>query len=221
MKKQLLAEAFGTMMLIIIGCGAMVLNQTTGGAVGHTAICLIFGATVAILVLSLGHISSCHINPSVSIALWLEKRFEGKKVLPYIAAQIAGAIIGSAILKMIFPSSQTLGATLPEVTTQSAFTIELVISSVLFSTILFITRYTHKVWAIAITIGVVVTIIAYIAGPYTGASMNPARSIGPAIISGNLTYLWLYLLAPTLGMIIPGLVIAKTACSTQPFHSSK
>lgn len=214
MRKQLLAEAFGTMILIIIGCGAMALNETTGGAVGHFAVCLTFGVVVAVLVISLGHISSCHINPSVSIALWLEKRFEGKKVLPYIGAQIAGAIIGSVILKMIFPSSKTLGATLPEVTTQSAFTIELVISSVLFSTILFITHYTHKVWAIALTIGAIVFILAYIAGPQTGASMNPARSIGPAIISGNMTALWIYLTAPTLGMILPGLIIAKSGIRT-------
>lgn len=221
MKKQLLAEAFGTMMLIIVGCGAMALNETTGGAVGHTVVCLCFGVIVSILVFSLSHISSCHINPSVSIALWLEKRFEGKKVLPYIGAQIAGAIIGSVIVKMIFPSSETLGATLPTVTTQSAFTIELVISSILFSTVLLITRYTHKVSVIAITIGAIVFILAFIAGPQTGASMNPARSIGPAIASGNMTALWIYLLAPTLGMIIPGLVIAKTGCNTHTFHSSK
>jgi aquaporin Z len=209
MKKQLLAEAFGTMMLVMIGCGAIALDEETGGAIGHTNVCIIFGVVVTILVFSLSHISSCHINPSVSIALWLEKRFEGKKVLPYIGAQIAGAIIGSVILKMIFPSSETLGTTLPKIATQSAFTIELVISSVLFSSILLVTHYTHKVWVIALTIGAIVFILAYIAGPQTGASMNPARSIGPAIASGNYSALWVYLLAPTLGMIIPGLLIAK------------
>lgn len=209
MRKQLLAEAFGTMMLVIIGCGAMALNDATGGAIGHVNVCLIFSATVGVLVVSLGHISSCHINPSVTIALWLEKRFEGRKVLPYIGAQIIGAIIGGFVLRMIFEGNSNLGATIPTLSMQPAFTIELIISSVLFATILFITRYTHKVWAIAITVGVVVFVLALIAGPQTGASMNPARSIGPAIASGNFTALWIYLLAPTFGMIIPGLLIAK------------
>lgn len=209
MRKQLLAEAFGTMMLVVIGCGAMALNDATGGAIGHANVCLIFGVTVSILVLALGHISSCHINPSVTIALWLEKRFEGRKVLPYIGAQIIGAIIGGLALRMFFSENSNLGATIPTLSMQPAFTIELIISSILFATILFITRYTHKVWAISITVGVAVFLLAFIAGPQTGASMNPARSIGPAIASGNYSALWVYLLAPTLGMIIPGLLIAK------------
>jgi aquaporin NIP len=221
MKRQLLAEAFGTMMLVIIGTGAIVMNDKTSGSITHIGICASFGIIVGVLIYTLSHISSCHINPSVSIALWLEKRFEGKKVLPYISAQIVGAIVGSIIIKILFPSSEDLGATIPKVSIQSAFTIELIISAVLFSSVLFITYYTHKTSAISLTIGIVVFILAMIAGPYTGASMNPARSIGPAIVSGNFTSLWLYLIAPTLGMMIPGLVIAKTGCNPHSFHSSK
>lgn len=209
MKKQLLAEAFGTMMLVFIGCGSVILNDVFGGRVTHVGICIAFALIVMLMIVSIGHISSCHINPSITIALWLEKRFEGKKVVPYIIAQIIGAIIGSYILRMIFPEHPTLGATLPQVSFQSTFTIELIISAILFAVVLAITRYTHKLPVIAMTVGITVFVIAFFAGPYTGSSMNPARSIGPAIVSGNMTALWIYLIAPTLGMIIPGLIIAK------------
>jgi aquaporin Z len=208
-KKQLLAEAFGTMMLVLVGCGAMVVNDVSGGAITHIGICAMFALIVMTMILSIGHISSCHINPSVTIALWLEKRFEGKKVVPYIIAQIIGATFGAFILKILFPNHPTLGATLPQLSFQSVFTIELIISAILFAVVLIITRYTHKLPVIAMTVGITVFVLAFFAGPYTGASMNPARSIGPAIVSGNMTALWIYLTAPTLGMIIPGLIIAK------------
>jgi MIP family channel proteins len=214
MRKQLLAEAFGTMMLVIIGCGAVIVNDITEGAVTHIGVCLAFVSIVVVMMLSIGHISSCHINPSITIALWLEKRFEGKKVIPYIIAQIVGATIGSFILKILFPTHRTLGATLPQVSFQSTFTIELIISASLFAVVLAITRYTHKLPIIAMTVGVTVFVLAFFSGPYTGASMNPARSIGPAIASGNFTALWIYLTAPTLGMILPGLIIAKNGVST-------
>jgi aquaporin Z len=214
MIRRLIGESVGTFTLVTVGPGAIALNEVTGGMVTHTGICLTFGIVVALMILIFGKISGAHINPAVTIALWIERKFHGRYVLPYIVAQCIGALAAGFVLALLFPASTTLGATLPTVSTQSAFTIEVIISALLFGAVYFITSKTHHVKVIAPFIGSVVFLLAYISGPATGASMNPARSIGPAVASGDLQYLWLYITAPIIGMFIPGLVVSKHGLRT-------
>ena len=201
MERKLLSEFLGTFGLVFTGCGAIVVNQVAGGAIGHLGICTIFGLIVMVMVYSFGDVSGAHINPAVTIAFWISKRFPANEVMPYILAQCLGSIAASGLLLFLFPTDATsLGATIVSGGVPQAFLFELVITFLLMLIIIMVATGSKEVGTLAgIAIGAAVAVLALLAGPITGASMNPARSLGPALVSGNLEHIWLYVVAPIAG----------------------
>lgn len=177
------------------------MNEISGGAIGHLGICTIFGLVVMAMVYSFGDVSGAHINPAVTIAFWLSGRFPLKEVGPYVLAQCLGSVLASILLIYLFPNDTTsLGATLVSGAVLQSFVFEVVITFILMLTIIMVATGSKEVGTLAgIAIGAIVAVLALLAGPITGASMNPARSLGPALISGNLTDLWVYIVAPIIG----------------------
>lgn len=215
--KKYIAEFIGTFALVLIGTGAIVLNDEYNGIVTHLGISIAFGGIVTLMIFAFGKISGAHINPAVTIALWFSGRIHKKEVVPYIIAQLAGAFLASIFLFLAFPGHANLGATIPSVNLREAFIIEAFMTLVLVLVILN-TLYKNRSLAFsAIAIGGVVFLEAYFGGPYTGASMNPARSIAPAVISGNTATLWLYILSTILGASLSVItcwgVYKKDCCS--------
>ena len=199
--KKYWAELIGTFILVFSGTGAIVINELYG-SVTHLGVGLTFGLVVMVLIYSIGEISGAHINPAVSIAFWLAKRMDGKEVLPYILFQLLGAFLASFIIKMLFPESNLLGATLPAGSWEQSFILEFILTFILMFVILQVSSGSKETGTMAaIAIGAVVGLEAIFAGPVCGASMNPARSIAPAVMAGHLTHLWLYIVATTLGAV--------------------
>lgn len=196
-----LAEFLGTFVLVFIGTGAVMVNQISQGAVTHLGISLVFGAIVSALIYTLGHISGAHLNPAVTLAFWQAGVFSKRQLLPYIGAQCVGAIAASALLRVSLGAIGNLGATLPlKDNWVQALILEFVLTSILMGVILgsALDQRAPKGWA-GLAIGLTVFVEAAVMGPITGASMNPARSLGPALISGNWSHHWLYWLAPIVG----------------------
>ena len=204
--KAYLAEGIGTFALVFAGTGAVISNDFSGGVVTHVGIALTFGLIVMAMIQSIGDISGAHINPAVTIAFWVAKRFPGRQVLPYIGFQITGALFASGILKLLFPDNRLLGSTVPAGPWHQAFVFEVLLTGILMFVILSVSSGSKEKGLMAgSTIGAVVALEALFGGPITGASMNPARSLGPAIMASapeTLNTLWLYILAPTLGAVI-------------------
>jgi MIP family channel proteins len=195
------AECVGTFVMVFVGTGAVMVNQITDGAVTHLGISAVFGAVVAALIYALGHVSSAHFNPAVTLAFWQCDVFPKRQVLPYVVAQCGGAIAASAFLQFTLGAIGNLGATLPkDGHWLQAFCLEVVLTAILMGVILGsgLDRRAPKGFA-GVAIGLTVFLEALVMGPITGASMNPARSLGPALISGNLQHHWLYWIAPILG----------------------
>ena len=210
MKKHNLvaAEAFGTFALVFAGCGAIIVNDLYGGSLGHLGVSLVFGLIVMTMIYSVGNISGAHLNPAVTLGFFFAGRLEASLVVPYVMAQIFGAFTAALILRYLFIDHVTLGATFPSTDLPRAFILEIVISFTLMFVILNVsTGHQEKGIMAGAAIGGVVALAALIAGPVTGASMNPARSLGPAIATLNFQSLWLYLLAPVLGAYL-----ANPAC---------
>jgi aquaporin Z len=200
--KKYVAEIIGTFALVFCGPGAIVINDVSGGVVTHVGVAITFGLVVMAMIYSLGDISGAHINPAVTIAFWVAGKFEGKELLPYIAAQLIGALLACYVLKFLFPDHETLGATLPSGSVSQSFVLEIILTYFLMLVIIGVTSGTKELALLAgVAIGGTVMFEAMFAGPITGASMNPARSIGPAVISGNLQHLWLYIAAPIIGSV--------------------
>jgi aquaporin NIP len=201
--KKLIAEFFGTFALVFAGTGAIVINEISGGAVTHVGIALTFGLIVLAMVYTLGDISGAHINPAVTISFFVARRFPGRNVLPYVISQCAGAIGASAVLRLLFPQNAMLGATIPAGSSLQSFVLEFILSALLMFVILGVsTGAREKGITAGIVVGSVIALEAMFAGPICGASMNPARSLGPAVVSMHLQSLWIYLLAPTVGASI-------------------
>ena len=204
MKKEvLIAEFLGTFFLIFFGCGAIVVDTLFGGDLGHVGICIVFGLVVMAVIYAFGNVSGAHINPAVTIALCFAGRFEPRHLLAYISTQLMGATSAALLLRWIFSETEILGLTLPSINLFEAFFVEIVISFTLMSVVLNVSgdQQEKKIMAGA-TVGGVVTLAALVAGPITGASMNPARSLGPAIAALNFESIWLYVLAPVIGMLL-------------------
>ena len=198
--KKYAAEFIGTFALVFAGTGAIVINEVSHGAITHVGIALTFGLVVLVMIYTLGDISGAHINPAVTIGFWLSRQLAGREVLPYIVSQSAGALAASGIVRLLFPDNRLLGATQPAGAALQSFVLEFLLTALLMFVILGVsTGAREKGITAGIGIGSVIALEAMFAGPVTGASMNPARSLGPAIVSGQLGNLWIYLTAPVIG----------------------
>ncbi len=195
--KALLAEALGTFILVFAGTGAIVVNDVSGGSVTHLGVSLTFGLAVMLLIHALSDVSGAHLNPAVTLGLMAAGRFRARQAVPYLLAQCAGAIAASGALRLLFPTHATLGATLPAGTPLHSFLLEIVLAWLLMFVILLVNRRDA-----AIAVGAVITLEALFAGPVSGASMNPTRSLAPALVSGHLEHLGIYLVAPPLGALL-------------------
>jgi len=201
--KRYISEFIGTFSMVFCGCGAMTINEVTGGTVTHVGIGLTWGLIVMAMIYAFGETSGAHFNPAVTIAFAYAKKFAWKEVPKYIIVQILGAFVASGILLFLFPDSEFLGSTIPKVDVWRAFVLELLLTFFLMVTIINVSTGSKEIGVIAgIAIGGVVLLEAIFAGPITNASMNPARSLGPNIVSGNIEGLWLYLVAPVLGALL-------------------
>jgi aquaporin NIP len=201
--KKYLAEFIGTFILMFCGTGSIVVNQEANGAIGHLGICITFGLVVMSLVYALGGISGAHLNPAVTLALTVSGNFKKKEIAPYIGSQLAGALLASFLLKLMFPANMNLGATSPSGSLMQSFILEVIITFILMLVILGVTQSSKETgWLAGIIVGSIVLALALFAGPISGASMNPARSIAPAVVSGNVADLWLYIVAPISGAIL-------------------
>ena len=200
MIRKLVAELVGTFILVFAGTGAIVINHESGGLITHVGVALTFGLVVFALIQMLGDVSGAHLNPAVTTGLVLARRFPPQEAIPYITAQCLGAFLASGLLKILFPADTTLGATLPAGSAFQSFALEFTLTAILMLTILRATTGAPGKIALAgAAIGSVIALEAMFAGPACGASMNPARSLAPAIVSGQTSALWIYLVAPVLG----------------------
>lgn len=198
--KKYIAEAIGTFALVFCGTGAIIIDQETKGTVSHVGIAITFGLIVMAMIYALGNISGAHLNPAVSIAFAVAKRFPAKQLLPYIVSQIAGAVLASLILKFLFPANDFLGSTIPQGVPLQSFVIEFLLTFFLMLVIINVATGSKEQGMFAgLAIGSTVLLEAMFAGPISGASMNPARSLAPAIISGHIEHLWIYLTATIIG----------------------
>ena len=201
--KKLTSEFVGTFCLIFAGTGAIVINDVSGGAVSHVGVALTFGLVVLAMIYTLGEISGAHFNPAVTLGFWAARRLDKGLVLPYIAAQCAGALAASLVLRALFPSDAGLGRTLPAGSSSQSFVLELILTAILMFVILGVsTGAKEKGITAGLVIGAVVGLEALFAGPICGASMNPARSLAPALVSLYLSSLWIYLTAPVAGAVL-------------------
>ena len=201
--KKLLAEFLGTFALVFAGTGAIVINHVSGGVIGHTGIALTFGLVVLAMIHTFGDVSGAHLNPAVTIGFAAARRFVWREVPGYITAQLLGAFTASSLLRFLIQGDPTLGATLPAGAWHQSFILESVLTFFLMLTILSVsTGAKEKGITAGIAIGATIGLEAMFAGPICGASMNPARSIGPALVSGHLEHLWIYIAAPLLGALL-------------------
>lgn len=202
-KKRYIAEAIGTFGLVFCGTGAIVINEFTGGTVTHVGIAMTFGLIVMGMIFAFGEISGAHINPAVTIGFAYAKKFPWKEVPAYCISQILGAFAASGILLFLFPENDMLGTTVPQIDVLRVFIMEVLLTFFLMLVIINVSTGSKEMGVLAgISIGGIVLLEALFAGPITGASMNPARSISPAVISGHLEHLWLYIIAPILGALL-------------------
>lgn len=198
--RRLAAEVFGTFALIFAGTGAIVINDISDHAITHVGIALTFGWIVLAMIYAIGDISGCHLNPAVTLGFLAAGRMEKRLVIPYIVSQSAGAILASIVLKVLFPEHSTLGATLPRGSDWQSLILEILLTMILMVVILCVSSGSKEKGILAgVAVGSVIALEAMFAGPISGASMNPARSLAPALLSGHLASLWVYLVAPVIG----------------------
>jgi len=200
MTRKYLAELIGSFAIVFCGTGAIIIDQQSGGTVTHVGVAISFGLVVMSMIYALGNISGAHFNPAVSLAFTFARRFPAKLLLPYIICQLAGGVLASLVLKLLFPLNASLGATIPSGSDMQSFVLEIILSFFLMLVILTVAMGSKEQGMFAgIAIGGVVALEAMFAGPVSGASMNPARSFAPAVVSMHLQHLWIYLLAPAVG----------------------
>jgi aquaporin Z len=201
--QRLAAELIGTFALVFAGTGAVIVNEVSGGRVSHVGVALTFGLVVLAMIYAVGDVSGAHLNPAVTLGFLAARRFERVWVLPYIGSQCAGALLGSLALRLLFPDSTTLGATLPAGSALQSFVLEIILTFLLLFVIFSVSTGAREKGALAgVAVGAVIGLEALFAGPVSGASMNPARSLAPALVSLRLDSLWVYLTAPILGACI-------------------
>lgn len=200
--KRYISELLGTFAMVFCGCGAMTINEVTGGAVSHVGIAITWGLIVMAMIYAFGEISGAHFNPAVTVGFAIAKKFSWKDVPLYILFQAIGAFLAILLLWFLFPESNSFGHTHPVegFPPYKAFVIELLLTFFLMLVIINVSTGSKEIGTMAaIAVGAIILLEAMFAGPITKASMNPIRSLAPAVISGNLQHLWLYLTAPFIG----------------------
>jgi aquaporin Z len=201
--KQPAAELVGTFALVFAGTGAIVIDGVSGGQVTHVGVALTFGLVVTALIYALGDVSGAHLNPAVTLAFVAARRFPARSAVAYIVAQCVGATLASTLIRALFPAHPTLGATLPAGGMAQSFVLEIVMTWLLMLVILCVSHGAKERGAVAgMAVGAVVGLEALFGGPISGASMNPARSLGPALVSGEVRALWIYVSAPVIGALM-------------------
>lgn len=207
--KKYIAEIIGTFAMVFCGTGAIIVNQQTNGVITHAGVACTWGLIVAAMIYALGNISGAHFNPAVTIGFWLAKAFPAKEILPYVLSQAIGAFVASIVLRILFPLNETLGASLPCGIVMQSFVLEIILTFFLMLVIMQVAQGSKEQGMFAgLAIGSVVLLEAMFAGPVCGASMNPMRSLAPAVISGHVEHLWVYLSAPFIGSAL-GVVLWK------------
>ena len=204
--KRYVAEMVATFFLIFCGTGAMVINTESQGAISHFGVATAWGLIVMIMIFAYGRISGAHMNPAVTITLVLLKLHPKKEIFPYLGAQLTGAFAASMVMRALFPENELLGSSLPQGSEMQSFVLEFILTFMLMIVIL-LTSQGRKIeqYFAPIAIGTTVGLEALYAGPICNASMNPFRSLAPAVVSGHMEHLWLYLVATTLGAMTAGL----------------
>ncbi|MBD3675948.1 MAG: MIP family channel protein [Planctomycetaceae bacterium] len=198
--RKYLAEFIGTFALVFAGTGAIISNDVSNGAVTHPGIALTFGLVVMAIIYAVGDISGAHLNPAVTCGFWIAGRFPKNQIIPYVSVQLIGALVASGLLRSLFPDHETLGGTLPSGSWWQSFVFEIVLTFLLMYIVLCVAIGAKEKGIMAgAAIGATVALEAMFAGPISGASMNPARSLGPALVSGTWEHQWLYVVAPLLG----------------------
>lgn len=211
--RKAIAEFIGTFAMVFAGCGAIMVHSLYPDALPAVAIAPVFGLAVAAMIYATGHISGAHFNPAVTLAFAIVKRFSWKEIPAYWAAQCLASLAAVSLLAAILPDAGTYGATLPSLPLLQSFIWEAVLTFFLMFVIIAVATDGRAVGIMAgAAIGATVILAAFVGGPLTGASMNPARSLGPALVSGELTHLWLYLLAPAIGAVTAALVYEAIRC---------
>ena len=212
--KKYIAELIGTFALVFAGTGAIVINDVSGGTVSHVGVALTFGLVVMAMIYALGEVSGAHLNPAVTIGFCLARRLPLREVSPYVLSQFAGGVLASGVLRLLFEGHPTLGATIPAGPPAQSFVLEIILTFFLMFVILSVSTGAKEKGVMAgAAIGAVVGLEALFAGPVSGASMNPARSLAPALAAGYIEHLWIYLLAPVIGA---GLAVAGCRCVQKP-----
>ncbi len=226
LSKRCFAEVLGTFALVFAGTGAIVINDVSGGAITHVGVALTFGLIVLAMIYALGDVSGAHLNPAVTLGFCAARRFPVREVLPYVGSQLLGALAASGTLRVLFPAHASLGLTAPAGSAGQSFIFEVLLTGLLMLVILSVsTGAKERGITAGIAIGAVITLEALFAGPICGASMNPARSLAPALMAGHLGDLWIYLTAPVLGALlaVPACVCVREAgccCAALPSQTA-
>lgn len=213
--RRYIAEAIGTFARVFAGSGAIIIDHVSGGGVTPIGIAVTFGLVVLAMIYAVGEVSGAHFNPAVTLGFVAARRMPPRMILPYLLSQCAGALAASSILGILFPHDPLLGATLPAGSAVQSFILELILTFILMFVILSVsTGAKEKGITAGIAIGAVIGLEAAFAGPISGASMNPARSLAPAMVRGHYQYLWIYVIAPPIGACL-----ASAACGA--VHGTK
>jgi MIP family channel proteins len=217
--RRLAAECIGTFALVFAGCGAIVIDAETGGSVGHIGVGLTFGLIIMVMIYAVGHISGAHLNPAVTLGFAVGRHFPWGMVPRYWAAQLLGGIAASLLLRSMFGDVAHLGTTLPYGSAWQSFVLEAVLTFVLMFVITSVATDVRAIGqAAAIAIGGTIGLEALFAGPISGASMNPARSLAPALVSWTWDAQWLYVAGPMLGAIAGVLTYQLVRQETEERH---
>ena len=214
--RRTLADAVGTFALVFAGCGAIVVESQTG-ALGHGGVASVFGLVVAVMIFATGHVSGAHFNPAVTLAFASVGKFPWRDVPAYIFGQVTAALAASGAIRVLIGDQASLGATVPSVPLAQAFGLEVVLTFFLMFVITSVATDSRASGQLAaVAIGGTVALCALMGGPLTGASMNPARSLGPALVAGVLTHQWLYLVAPVVGALLGAATYRIVAAPSDP-----
>jgi aquaporin NIP len=215
--RRWVGEAIGIFFLVLIGPGAAMVNAFVPGSIGHVGVALSFAFVIVAMIHALGHLSGAHLNPAVTIGFWSARHFPSNEVIPYIAAQCVGALAASSALRVMLGTATSAGATLPALPIASAFAVEWLLSFALMFVIMAVATDDRVADGMAaLAVGLTVGFCALMGGPLTGASMNPARSLGPALVSWQWRGHWLYWIAPCTAMIAAARVYELLRGATAP-----